>query len=436
MKRVTICVLSAIQAINSEIFISDNKNHPSIEYDDFGSGDNTNFGFSLAMTNSKTILIGAPRDNELISPQVNKANNCLGEVYSCAFSASNSKLSCGRMKNSMNNQLTHNLAPGSQSQAVTKRLYGMNIEYDSTNDALLTCAPGSFMPQEVQRSSMGVCEMINNYSRSSNNKYNIFLQPNQDEYYKTDDWLDEQAKKKYPSNGNFHNRQFAYQTEIIKTKTKGTSYLLSTAPLAGDERGSIQFQKLSATNRRDIDVNEVKNINKHVPPANRKGISMTTFSCLSKRMVAVGNSSPKGEILIYTLKGSTEKSVESSRGEFVATKPEFGASFGFQQVIVNINNKDYVLVSSPFSTFGRLDLYEACSRRNVNHLLSDEIPKEIVRFGYSLENIGNVDTIEGEEILVGAPAKKDGSVTVLSVRNGKIEFIQTIATGESLALFS
>ena len=61
-------------------------------------------------------------------------------------------------------------------------------------------------------------------------------------------------------------------------------------------------------------------------------------------------------------------------------------------------------------------------------ILPDEsLPKN---FGFSMANVGNIDSVLGDEIIVGAPSESEGKVLVFSVRGSQLKYIQTVKSPE------
>lgn len=419
----------------SEIFNSNQETFTNIFYQNivdkthYLQNPDPSFGFSLAVadvkTNQKNILIGAPRDNNSRPPNNRRGHSWNGEIYSCDF-VNNGKTNCGTFNSGLQEVFI-----GQTSNRVLRKMYGQNIQYDSDNDRLMTCAPTSIDQKATEAGwnsiSYSTCQVQNDYGLSSNRIYNIYSNS-------------VESSKKIGD----HNMGYAacisnWDSKSSRAQTRKESILLTSAPTSYDEQGTFQYKKLSNADTASSEITDVRNINlkSNEIIRNRKGISITNFLCKADpnnsrstslvRHVAVGTTDPDGEIIIYQL-DRTGTSVNSNyRKSLRSESPVFGGSFGFSQVTVEINGSIYLLVSSPFGTYGKLELFEACSRKSANHLLVD-MPTNIKKFGYSLENIGNVDNIEGDEILVGGPSKDEGSVSVLSVRSGKLIYVQKITS--------
>ena len=377
--------------INAEIFSTTSSktfNSPSLD---------TSFGYSLAITNDKQIIVGEPRANHFDN-QNSKGLAWAGAVHKCEYDQSN--LSCP-------SEIKPNLRSDNSVSRSKMVFYGMHVNYNAKNinnplseDLLLTCAPGSYS-QSTDRNLHGMCMAS---GKSSNDQIKFIK--------------GETSKKA---------TNFGYETSFIDDIDYSKVFI--SAPLANDEMGSLYYSKNSLQTRNSILTN-LKGIEKEQHKI-RNGISVTNFKCNKKIFVSLGNTDAAGLVKIHQLDANTKQSLR--KDDLRSEKQEFGSGFGFAQTVMNINNEPYLLISSPFGQYGKLELFSACDQKPANDKLpQDNSLNNIPRLGFSLANVGNIDNIEGDEILVGAPQEEDGKILVLSVRGDKLQLVQILNSNEDL----
>ena len=197
----------------------------------------------------------------------------------------------------------------------------------------------------------------------------------------------------------------------------------------------------------------------------RMGQAIKYFTCSEKSdsrlrggklSYAIVNSvDPEGFLVFYSI-GHTGKKPEM---KFLrSSKPTFGDKFGFSFDVVNIDGNTYLLVSSPFAegTNKKLQFYQLkCTgylyrpkleiidvtdeklvmpQQDYNNIFdnSQKFNENNDRglFGYSIKNVGNIDTSDGDEVLVSSPHHLDSFLYIFSVRDNKLQMVQKLKSSK------
>lgn len=412
------------QICQAQIFQTDNIKTYSSSLD-------TSFGFSATLLqNAEQIIsrispdknyfaaVGAPRSNPAQKFNDTWAGNSLiGGMNFCYFDDQN-KIECDSREAE---ELISVVSPNPKVTQIAPRYNGFNVQYNPDSNIMISCAPASINIKSGFYASAGYCQIF----RSKNlQKTELAIYEFNTDY----------------NQGLQNQKMFGYQVNFDEDN------ILFTAPTAWNEIGSVSLLKNNGQQShivkplagqqeffdsqcpRDVDACSE---NWH------HGMSLAHFTCGAQKFVAVGTAESTGKIAIYEY---AETSGNSPFGQVTGMRyirsPEasFGYKFGFGLASLTLNDQPFLLISSPFSpSGGKLFLYNPCQDKFENERLVD-IPKNIKSFGYSLENIGNFDSISGDEILVGAPNDHEnlGSISILATRNlhdknlQVLKYVQTI----------
>ena len=380
---------------------------------------------------------------------------------------------------------------------IQNRLLGLNIKYNEISDTLLVCAPGSFSeyftiidngsyiaegsryPKKTKsKNAFGRCVLNENFSKTkselslSRTAKNLVRNPRDDlqMFYSS-------AKQK-----NNIQKIFGFQSQLLDD-----GHVLTTSPGANYWMGSFQYDKVSDTNAKELinfkdtknqllyriikDGNDLRELTQAEArnnlkkifsdgrinyvqtdePNYRLGTRVKSLICdnpslpmRDRRFVITSGTDPEGLIVIYEIIKDQETNKYTVAQEYFTNylkseEPEFGTKFGFSFDTFKIKNENYLLVSSPYGNFGKLELFKiTCpavdfksSKLKITPANDKLIgaPTNIKNLGYTIETVGNIDPAEGDEVLVSAPKKQNGEVYVFSVRGDELKMIQKIGTG-------
>lgn len=362
------------------------------------------FGFSTTITQQKQILVGAPRANENLTSDY-QGNRWVGEIHTCEFNAEQNSIECNQ-----NDKNGYKSIGNNNRHEFDLRYNGMNIQSNSKGE-VLKCAPASIKSdasvQNGQSKFFGYCELQTNGKTIS-----IAREP---------------GKTTSPDRNPVGNQKLFGFTSSIDDR-------VFSAPIAYNERGALSTLKELTEIPEYTTVNDIDTRRGwENGDIQRVGKSLAVLNCGTEKYACAGTSDPDGAVKVVLVGSERSARVFEFRAEKI--EREFGSSFGSSLAAVKINGIEYLLVGSPFGASGRIDLYDVCGspelpKRKTDDLLvlpDESLPKN---FGFSMTNVGNIDSALGEEVLVGAPTQKDGKVLVFSVRNGKLTYIQTVSSPE------
>ena len=432
----------------------------SFKYDINQLGNNPNgssFGFSLTLiddyekmdknfaTNKNHeiyALIGAPRANP-IDDDFYKGNKWSGGVNYCVKNkgqaiGSGSELDCSGQIKSLNG---YNLQE--KGDILYQRFNGYHINYkkeegNSKSSSLLVCAPNSryHIESKVQYDNAGICKKFYQGQSDVKEPINILLKS-----------YSQGGTQKASGQSGRDSTMFGYATDFedSESDSNGNGIIIG-APLGWNEKGFLsRYSKPNNQGKQETQIIDAMPGQKYMAerednfedlPENypRWGSTVNTFSCSGKKFVATsGVSNPIGKLMIFEY-DKTDQVIAEHQVLQEKKFQKWGAKFGFAVTKLNLDSRPYLLVSSPFGQFGKLDLIDACTRTFVTNERLVNIPTDIKTFGYSLANIGDYDNLDGDEILVGAPNDDNdrGSLTLLATREsaetGKqvLTFVQTL----------
>ena len=489
--------------INLNLVLSQVFNPKSIKT--FKNNDtNTSFGFSISLlenpanllpnqiTETKSsifAIVGAPRDNqiEITDSEVWLGNTWAGGYHFCYLQTQKSqkenknnnnnnealdyKFQCSKQKQPQDGNLQTNFPQ--YGDLLRVRFKGMTIDYypsskskNSNTDYLVNCAPASQMGNRDPYENTGFCEIHqapNRTGLTGNSGTN-----NDNSGYRYD-----RAFLKYDTyfqqNEQTH-KLFGFSSSLLespKNSRNKKDKIIFSAPVAWNEKGYITSWSPKSNGIRDSLLNPIegqlqafKDTHAERERYRRKGTDMSLFRCPNQPSsvyhAALSTSYPEGTILF--LKMINDKMDQKNWQEI--RSPDFDKEkatglfdkFGFSITLVNLNGQPFILASAPFGVYGKLYLINACNKKFENDRLVD-IPSKIKSFGYAVENIGNYDKIEGDEVIVGSPrddnnVKKGsqdyfddeepviGSFSILATRTDDfgrqyLKFIQTIRVNKS-----
>ena len=355
----------------------------------------TSFGFNTVITKYSGIKVGAPRADEIIIEKSGKSENprrttirqhgnrWRGKVFTC-YLQKNATINCDNGEN-LNYKNFTNLSKTFSSKnindEINDRYFGQNLDY--FGQTLIECAPASFteetskvFSQKRRIVNTGAC--LVHVENVRNITYSVMRNPKLEV-----DGL--QAPSKH----------FGHSSSYQNGK------IIFSAPISYNEAGSLQittFDGFADRIAHDM-LNKNWKMNKLVSDTfsssdfqgktgissdeyTRLGNKIVTFTCDGNRetyiATPVSTNNGVGSIFIFKY---TNSGTITSETVIKPENPVFGMKFGFSIIIVTVEERPFLLVSSPFE--GRLDLYDVC-QNNENANWRIETPRTVNKlFGYS-----------------------------------------------------
>ena len=419
-----------------------------------GNSDDTSFGFSLTMTengNDNHVIIGSPRaSNSAVLNEKTYTNHFRGKVENCTIF--HTQLDCNKEieldytdSQGMSYITRLNNDRGNEEQMnFNVRYHGMNLNYDKTSKQFMTCAPASYQVSSRDKYyGNGICLQFNMNGGSRDYTKQMNKQDKEHIFYK--DYAVENREMK----GKKIIELAGFQSAKHPSKIGKTVFSAPTASdwkldgnkkvLTESEEGQLLLTDYTGSGR-PSEKKKMKSIRNAVGTTDeRLGVSLATYSCSGKNYVAAGTSTPFGKVNIYRL------SINDDSASFVtsleSSEKEFGSVFGFSILTVELNRKPHLIVTSPFGVSGKIELFDLCTYSKIpkpaSHKIidTDRQLEKLQYLGYSISNLGDIDSIPGDEIAVGFPAQKKGGVAIFSVRGDTLKLTQMIQPNQEFLHF-
>ena len=208
---------------------------------------------------------------------------------------------------------------------------------------------------------------------------------------------------------------------------KSDRSIISTCPISKPDSKNVETNARVSFLGSSLKYSSIiKKTDYGLPSYVKVGISSETFHCQNQEYLALGTSDPFGVVLIHKILSDDIEFVLKIKSQ----TPDFGGKFGYGIAKVRTHTDDFLVISSPFEEHGKLEVVDVCSAlanqepvidQNTNYYYPISFP-ELEFLGYSLENIGNVDGVTGDEIAVGFPSKK-GGVLIFSYSNNGFDMV-------------